>query len=125
LGAVPERREHAATLTAGYAGLAGLDEPVRVQRIHGDYHLGQVMRTQTGWVVLDFEGEPAAPLATRRGRSSPLRDVAGMLRSFEYAARHQLLRHPERVALEPAARDWVRRNREAFCAGYAEVRGAD
>jgi maltokinase len=112
-------------VAAAYAGLAGLDEPVRVQRIHGDYHLGQVMRTQTGWVVLDFEGEPAVPLATRRGQSSPLRDVAGMLRSFEYAARHQLLGHPERAALEPAARDWVRRNREAFCAGYAEVGGAD
>ena len=111
-------------LTAAYAELAGLDEPVRVQRIHGDYHLGQVMRTQTGWVILDFEGEPAVPLAVRRARSSPLRDVAGMLRSFDYAARHQLLDRQDRAVLERPARDWVRRNREAFCAGYAEVGGA-
>ena len=124
LTAVPELGEHAAMLTAAYAELAGLDEPVRVQRIHGDYHLGQVMRTQTGWVMLDFEGEPAVPLATRRARSSPLRDVAGMLRSFDYAARHQLLDRPDRAALERPARGWVRRNREAFCAGYAAVGGA-
>ena len=124
LAAVPELGEHAAMLTAAYAELAGLNEPVRVQRIHGDYHLGQVMRTQTGWVMLDFEGEPAVPLAARRARSSPLRDVAGMLRSFDYAARHQLLDRPDRAALERPARGWVRRNREAFCAGYAEVGGA-
>jgi maltokinase len=124
LAAVPALGEHAAMLTAAYADLAGLDEPVPVQRIHGDYHLGQVMRTQTGWVVLDFEGEPAVPLAARRAPSSPLRDVAGMLRSLDYAARHQLIDRPERAALERPARDWVRRNREAFCAGYAEVGGA-
>jgi maltokinase len=76
-------------------------------------------------VVLDFEGEPASPLAQRRARSSPLRDVAGMLRSFDYAARHQLLTHPERVSLAPVAGDWVRRNAEAFCAGYAEAGGLD
>ncbi len=124
LAAVPALREHAAVVTAACDELARLDEPVPVQRIHGDYHLGQVLRTQTGWVVLDFEGEPAVPLATRRARSSPLRDVAGMLRSFDYAARHQLLGHPERAALELPARDWVRRSRGAFCAGYAEVGGA-
>ena len=66
------------------------------------------MRTQTGWVVLDFEGEPASPLAQRRARSSPLRDVAGMLRSFDYAARHQLLTHPDAASLAPKASDWVR-----------------
>jgi maltokinase len=76
-------------------------------------------------VLLDFEGEPAVPLATRRGRFSPLRDVAGMLRSFDYAARHQLLGHPDRAALELPARGWVRHNTDAFCAGYAEVSGVD
>ena len=96
--------------------------------MHGDYHLGQVMRTQTGWVVLDFEGEPASPLAQRRARSSPLRDVAGMLRSFDYAARHQLFTHPvagPSSSLAAKAADWVRRNSDAFCAGYAAAGGLD
>ncbi len=79
-----------------------------MQRVHGDYHLGQVLRTETGWVMLDFEGEPATPLAQRRARSSPLRDVAGMLRSFDYAARHQLIGHPDAEALNGKARDWAR-----------------
>jgi maltokinase len=122
---VPALRAQAGLLAGAYAELAGLREPIRVQRIHGDYHLGQVLRTQSGWVVLDFEGEPAAPLATRRGRFSALRDVAGMLRSFDYAARHQLLSHSGRDSLELAARDWVARNTGAFCAGYAEAGGTD
>jgi maltokinase len=108
-----------------YSHLAKLIEPVPAQRVHGDYHLGQVMRTQTGWVVLDFEGEPASPLAQRRARSSPLRDVAGMLRSFDYAARHQLLTRPDAASLAPKASDWVRRNSDAFCAGYAAAGGLD
>jgi len=123
--AVPALRDHAGLAGAVYGALAELREPILVQRIHGDYHLGQVMRTQAGWVVLDFEGEPAVPLATRRGRFSPLRDVAGMLRSFDYAARHQLLGHPDRAALELPARDWVRHNTDAFCAGYAGASGID
>src|SRR5580698_6639494 len=116
---------HADMIGTAYSNLAKILDPVPAQRVHGDYHLGQVMRTQTGWIVLDFEGEPASPLALRRARSSPLRDVAGMLRSFEYAARHQLLTHPERDNLAVAASDWVRRNSDAFCAGYAAAGGID
>src|ERR1700726_663968 len=123
--AVPELTRHADMIGDAFSSLAKLTEPVPAQRVHGDYHLGQVMRTQTGWVVLDFEGEPASPLAQRRARSSPLRDVAGMLRSFDYAARHQLLTHPDRAILTPVASDWVRRNGEAFCAGYAAAGGLD
>jgi maltokinase len=125
IAAVPELARYADVIGDAFSSLAKLTEPVPAQRVHGDYHLGQVMRTQTGWVVLDFEGEPASPLAQRRARSSPLRDVAGMLRSFDYAARHQLLTHPDRAMLTPVASDWVRRNGEAFCAGYAAAGGLD
>lgn len=122
---VPELAAYADKAGQAFSHLAKLAEPVPAQRVHGDYHLGQVMRTQTGWVVLDFEGEPASPLAHRRARSSPLRDVAGMLRSFDYAARHQLLGRPDAESLAPEAADWVRRNSDAFCAGYAAAGGPD
>jgi len=125
IAAVPELARYADMIGDAFSGLAKLTEPTPAQRVHGDYHLGQVMRTQTGWVVLDFEGEPASPLAQRRARSSPLRDVAGMLRSFDYAARHQLLAHPERERLAELASEWVRRNADAFCAGYAAAGGLD
>jgi maltokinase len=125
IAAVPELAAYADKIGDAFSNLAKLIDPVPAQRVHGDYHLGQVMRTQTGWVVLDFEGEPASPLAQRRARSSPLRDVAGMLRSFEYAARHQLITRPDAAILEPMASGWVRRNSEAFCAGYAAAGGLD
>ncbi len=125
IAAVPELGRHADMIGTAYSNLAKILDPVPAQRVHGDYHLGQVMRTQTGWIVLDFEGEPASPLAQRRARSSPLRDVAGMLRSFEYAARHQLVSHPERDSLAASATDWVKRNSDAFCAGYAAAGGID
>ncbi len=122
---VPELARLAGPVEGAYAQLASLGRRLLVQRVHGDYHLGQVMRTQTGWVALDFEGEPAAPLERRRSRSPALRDVAGMLRSFDYAARHQLIGHPDEARLSASARDWVVRNSAAFCAGYAEVSGTD
>ena len=81
-----------------------------MQRIHGDYHLGQVLRTDTGWVALDFEGEPLVPLDQRTGLYPALRDVAGMLRSFDYAARHQLLGHPDAPAAARTRRRLGRRS---------------
>jgi maltokinase len=108
-----------------YDDLAAVREPVAIQRIHGDYHLGQVLRTAAGWVALDFEGEPAAPVAQRRALAPALQDVAGMLRSFDYAARHQLIGHPEAGQLRLPASQWVRQCQAAFCAGYADAGGAD
>jgi maltokinase len=98
---------------------------VALQRVHGDYHLGQVMRTEHGWVILDFEGEPAVPLDRRRSLAPAVQDVAGMLRSFDYAARHQLQGHADETRLSGTALEWVARNQAAFCAGYAEAGGAD
>jgi maltokinase len=123
--AVPELARYTDMIGSAYSKLAKLNEPVPAQRVHGDYHLGQVMRTETGWIILDFEGEPASPLSQRRARSSPMRDVAGMLRSFDYAARFQLLNHPDAERLQGVAREWIRRNSAAFCAGYAEAGGPD
>jgi maltose alpha-D-glucosyltransferase/alpha-amylase len=90
-------------------------------RIHGDYHLGQVLRTaRDDFMVIDFEGEPARPLAERREKASPLRDVAGMLRSFAYAAATLGI---EAKALDPGTRElrvgrWERDTRDAFMRGY-------
>jgi maltose alpha-D-glucosyltransferase / alpha-amylase len=100
-------------------------------RIHGDYHLGQVLRVRTDFVILDFEGEPARPLAYRRAKQCGLKDVAGMLRSFSYAAYASLFnyaaRHPEDVnRLEPWARLWERLASAAFLRAYRETAaGAD
>ncbi|MFC0675626.1 trehalose biosynthesis protein [Brachybacterium hainanense] len=88
-----------------------------LQRIHGDYHLGQVLRTASdGWVLLDFEGEPLRPLAQRTAPDCTLRDVAGMLRSLDYAA--AAVRRSDGVD----ARAWAEDARAAFLAGYREVR---
>jgi len=122
---VPELGPHAPRIAAAYEAVAGIREPVTVQRIHGDYHLGQVMYSQHGWVALDFEGEPAAPLSQRRALAPALRDVAGMLRSFDYAARYQLVGHPQRRDLAATASAWVARCEQAFRAGYAAGSGAD
>src|SRR5260370_27114295 len=125
IAVVPQLREHEAAIRACYAALAGPEIEVAVQRIHGDYHLAQVLSTDAGWVVLYFEGEPSVTLAHRRALAPALRDVAGMLRSFDYAARHRLLRRPGDRRLEAAATDWVNGCRSAFCAGYAQVSGSD
>jgi maltokinase len=122
---VSELAPYADAIRAAYAEIAELTDPVPIQRVHGDLHLGQVLRTQDGWVLLDFEGEPARTLAERTALMSPLRDVAGMLRSFDYAARHLLAERPGEQHLAYRAAEWAERNRTAFCDGYASAAGSD
>ena len=123
--AVPELATHAGAISAVFDALAQSQDPLTLQRVHGDFHLGQVMRTDNGWVLLDFEGEPGAPISARTALSSPLRDVAGMLRSFDYASRYLLADQPAAAQLEYRAAEWAERNRDAFCTGYAKSAGRD
>jgi maltokinase len=110
-----------------------------LQRIHGDYHLGQVLRVSDRWMAIDFEGEPVRSLEERRRLASPLQDVAGMLRSFDYAAFQPLVVADPEGSGEPqggspvgggalAATDgrataWIEVNRSAFLDSYREVAG--
>jgi len=96
--------------------LRDCSDPGPAIRVHGDYHLAQVLRTDAGWFVLDFEGEPARPLEERTRPSSPLKDVAGMLRSFSYAPAVALSYQED--DLSSLGRAWEARNRECFLAGY-------
>jgi maltokinase len=123
--AVPELAPYEESLRAAFAALGTHEPGIPVQRVHGDYHLGQVLRTSHRWVVLDFEGEPAKPLSERIGLDSPVKDVAGMLRSFDYAARHLLADRPYDPQLNFRADEWAVRNREAFCDGYVDGGGPD
>jgi predicted trehalose synthase len=92
-----------------------------LQRIHGDYHLGQVLQVPgRGWVLLDFEGEPLRPLAERVSPDLTVRDIAGMLRSFDYAAGSWEQSHPD-----GSARDWAEATQAAFLDGYAAAAGRD
>ncbi|WP_372352857.1 phosphotransferase [Streptomyces sp. KL116D] len=98
------------------AGLAADGRTWRAQRVHGDLHLGQCLREPSGtWKLIDFEGEPSRPLAERRMPHPPHRDIAGMLRSFDYAARSHRPWNPA----------WSRSCRAAYCTGYAEASGWD
>jgi maltokinase len=126
VGIVPELMPLAPMLGQAFDDLAQLIDEVDAQRIHGDFHLGQVIRTVIGWKLVDFEGEPEKTLAERVALDSPLRDVAAMLRSFDYAARHLLVvDHPGSGQIAYRAAEWADRNRAAFCEGYAKSAGRD
>src|SRR5205807_5991926 len=101
---------------------AALSKPIEATRtrIHGDYHLGQVLYTGADFVIIDFEGEPARPITERRVKQSPLQDVAGMLRSFHYAAFYfQIAGSNEMTASGIDKRD-ARRWAENWYAGVSE-----
>ncbi|HUR74689.1 MAG TPA: aminoglycoside phosphotransferase [Sporichthya sp.] len=127
VAAAPELRPFAADIADRYAALTRHEHPITAQRIHGDLHLGQALRTDAGWRILDFEGEPARPVDERRAPQTPLKDIAGMLRSFDYAARQPFSgadpAHSGRPGTEDRAAAWAARNQRAYCAGYADVGG--
>ncbi len=128
--AVPQVAERRAAIAAVLEGVnSAASTGLLVHRIHGDLHLGQELRTPRGWLIIDFEGEPSRPLTDRVRPDSPLRDVAAMLRSFDYAAFHQLAEWEPGAEspghLQRRAQEWADRNRAAFCDGYTEIAGAD
>lgn len=130
VSAAPELEPFVPRLRRRLAAVGDRTEALPVQRVHGDFHLGQVVRTVVSWKLVDFEGEPTRPFSERTALDSPVRDVAGMLRSFDYAARHLLvadypLDHPGYDEVVGRAEEWAQRSREAFCAGYARGSGAD
>jgi maltokinase len=120
---VPELAEHAPALRDLFAAVGSI-ETGAIQRIHGDLHLGQTLRTSKGWKIVDFEGEPAKPLSERVLPDSVWRDVAGMLRSFDYAPRAAAMTAAatgddgaEQRAFRAA--EWSARNQAAFLEAYA------
>jgi predicted trehalose synthase len=117
LAEVPALTPYAERIRAVYSAAAAAEWPP-LQRVHGDLHLGQVLHTPTnGWVLLDFEGEPLRPITERRSPDLAVRDVAGMLRSFDYVS--------GAVAEDDGAavRAWVIAAQEAFLDGYAATVG--
>ena len=122
---VPALSEHETSLQALFGRLAAI-EKVPVQRVHGDLHLGQTLRTALGWKIVDFEGEPAKPLSERVLPDSPWRDVAGMLRSFAYAPhaverQHTDLDDDGAEERHQRGLEWAERNQRYFVNAYTEA----
>jgi maltokinase len=112
---VPTLTVYADSLRARFDSMLALPPGENVQRVHGDLHLGQLLRTPDRWIFIDFEGEPSAPIDERVTMRSPLQDVAGMLRSLDYAAGHVARLAPP---FARGARSWASRARAEFLAGY-------
>jgi maltokinase len=126
IAVVPELSPRRDAVLAVYAEAAELGS-VAAHRVHGDLHLGQVLRSPHRWLVIDFEGEPLRPLEQRRRPDSPLRDIAGMLRSFDYAG-HLCVGDPSvpgAAQRRIRAVEWVDRNVAAFLTGYIDAGGPD
>jgi maltokinase len=126
---MPALSEHASSIRAAYAEVGKLDAPISTQRIHGDLHLHNILRTTDGWLLINFGGEAARPLFERARPASVLRDVGRILRSLDHAARYGLTRWGQSARsgsrLERRADEWSARNMSAFCDGYAEFAGVD
>jgi 1,4-alpha-glucan branching enzyme len=125
VGLVPSLEPFGAAALAAVDAVRSVGVVPDLQQVHGDYHLGQVLRSARGWVLLDFEGEPLRPLLDRLEPDLALRDVAGMLRSFDYAAGHATVGLPDDDERVIAATQWAAEARDAFLAGYAAVAGHD
>jgi predicted trehalose synthase len=120
LSEVPALAEYDQMVRLSIAAVSSVSWPA-LQRIHGDYHLGQVLDAPgQGWVLVDFEGEPLRPLSERTEPDLALRDVAGMLRSFDYVAGSWEQDHPGR-----SAASWADQARTAFLEGYTGTTGRD
>ena len=120
VGVVPDLAPYATAVQKVFGRVAGLDG-LDVQQVHGDLHLGQTLRTASGWKIVDFEGEPAKSLAERQLPDSPWRDVAGMLRSFDYAPRvvERAMTEGELPEDDRRADQWAERNKNHFLTAYA------
>lgn len=132
LDTVPDIQPFAPALRSAYDAVAALDG-LDVQRVHGDLHLGQALRTSHGWRIVDFEGEPGRPFAERALPDSPWRDVAGMLRSFDYAPgvvemssgpAHAAEEDEEASLRAEREREWSERARNSFLEAYAAALGS-
>lgn len=115
---IEELAPYTSAIRERYDRVAANQEPLTLQRIHGDLHLGQTLFGAQGWVFLDFEGEPREPLAERRAPSLPMRDVAGILRSFDYAGLWDAAE-----ADVAAGESWRDRSAQLFLEGYELQRG--